>query len=194
MLGKNINVASSRFIALEIVADYKFFINRLHERSVTHRQYHMPHRIAARAIIIENDKILLVNAFADTQSDLWCAPGGGAEMHSSLPENLAREVFEETGLMIEVGAPCLVNEFHNEPTNFHQIEIFFRCTLISGKIDHDWQDPENIVTKRRFFTQDEMKTINFKPSSLPDIAFSTENAVQYDALEPIVWGRADKDG
>ncbi len=154
----------------------------------------MPHRIAARAIIVENDAILLVNAFADQKSNLWCAPGGGAEMHSSLPENLAREVFEETGLSITVGGPCLINEFHNEASNFHQIEIFFRCTLNSGKIDDDWRDPENVVTKRRFFTRDEMKTINFKPSSLSDIAFSTENAMHYDALEPIVWGRADKDG
>lgn len=154
----------------------------------------MPHRIAARALIIEDNALLLVNAFSDAKSDLWCAPGGGADMHSSLPCNLAREVMEETGLEVEVHAPCLVNEFHNKASNFHQIEIFFRCTVISGKIDANWRDPENVVTKRRFFTADQMKAINFKPSSLPDVAFSTRKSVQYDTLEPIVWGHADKDG
>ena len=154
----------------------------------------MSHRIAARALIIQDNALLLVNAFSDAKSNLWCAPGGGAHPHMSLPENLAREVFEETGLGIEVQQPCLVNEFHHEASDFHQIEIFFRCRVTSGKIDPTWRDPENVVTKRRFFTATEMKSINFKPSSLADVAFSTDNLLKYDALEPIVWGRADKDG
>lgn len=54
----------------------------------------------------------MVNAWGGGKSDLLCAPGGGVEMHSSLPDNLIREFHEETGLTITVGAPCLVNEFH----------------------------------------------------------------------------------
>lgn len=64
-----------------------------------------PHRprLAVRALIVEEDRLLLVNAYPDLRLDLWCAPGGGVEPHQSLPENLARELFEETGLTIEVG-------------------------------------------------------------------------------------------
>ena len=58
-----------------------------------------------------------------------CAPGGGAEVGSSLPQNLIREVYEETGLHVEVGAPALVNEFHDPKSGYHQVEVFFRCTL-----------------------------------------------------------------
>ena len=102
-----------------------------------------PVRIAARAIILHVDKLLLVNAYKG-RGDLWCAPGGGAEAHQSLPENLAREVMEETGLTVAVGDPCLLNEFHDPRGTFHQVEVFFRCTLVAGELDDYWQDPERI--------------------------------------------------
>jgi 8-oxo-dGTP pyrophosphatase MutT (NUDIX family) len=143
-------------------------------------------RIAARAIIIQNNALLMVNAFANSKSDLWCAPGGGVEPHSSLPENLIREIHEETGLTISVQEPCLVNEFHDPHGTFHQIDIYFRCTILAGDIDPNWRDPEKVVTKRRFFTREALKSIRYKPDSLPEVAFSPEKAVYYDALEPIV--------
>lgn len=145
-----------------------------------------PPRIAARAIIVQDNALLMVNAFATAKSDLWCAPGGGINTHSSLPENLTREVFEETGLTISVHAPCLINEFHAKAQDFHQIEVFFRATITAGRIDPNWHDPENVVTKRRFFTRDQLKTIRYKPQSLPEVAFSPEKAMYYDPLEPIV--------
>ncbi|WP_073198268.1 NUDIX domain-containing protein [Roseovarius marisflavi] len=58
-------------------------------------------RIATRAVIVKDQRLLLVNAFPGQQSDLWCAPGGGAEVGASLPDNLQREVFEETGLRVK---------------------------------------------------------------------------------------------
>jgi ADP-ribose pyrophosphatase YjhB (NUDIX family) len=144
----------------------------------------MPIRIAARAVLIHDARLLLVNAYPAGQSDLWCAPGGGAEMHSGLPENLAREVHEETGLRIDVGAPCLVNEFHSAARGYHQVEVFFRCTSRSGMLSDDWCDPEGVVTRRRWFARSELGQIRLKPDSLPDIAFS--GGIAYDELETIV--------
>ncbi|MGR3344100.1 MAG: NUDIX domain-containing protein, partial [Paracoccaceae bacterium] len=70
-------------------------------------------RLAVRAIILQDDALLLVNAYPPSRaSDLWCAPGGGVEAGRSLPGNLKREVHEETGLNIRVDALVLVNEFH----------------------------------------------------------------------------------
>ncbi|MFY0617223.1 NUDIX domain-containing protein [Shimia sp.] len=138
-------------------------------------------RLAARAIIVHNNRLLLVNAYPEGQSDLWCAPGGGVENHSSLHDNLAREVHEETGLTVAVGAPCLINEFHDPELKFHQVDLFFRCTITSGALTSTWQDPENIVSKRRFFTRAELATIDFRPLSLPDAAW--DNEMRYDPLE-----------
>ncbi|MGA0826319.1 MAG: NUDIX domain-containing protein, partial [Gemmobacter sp.] len=88
-----------------------------------------PPRIAARAIILHEGRLLLVNAWPGGRSDLWCAPGGGVERGQSLPETLMREVAEETGLRIAVEEPALVNEFHDPARGFHQIEVFFRARI-----------------------------------------------------------------
>lgn len=144
-------------------------------------------RIAARALILHQDRLLLVNAYPDAHLGLWCAPGGGCEAGQSLPENLAREVTEETGLTIAVGPPVLVNEFHDPETGFHQIDLFFRCTIAAGQLDRTWTDPEGVVTDRRFFSRAELASghISFKPDSLPDAAWGAAEAL-YDPLEVIL--------
>lgn len=142
-------------------------------------------RIAARALILHQDRLLLVNAYPKHRLGLWCAPGGGCEAGQSLPENLAREVREETGLTIAVGTPALVNEFHDPDTGFHQIDIFFRCKVTGGAIDPVWRDPEGVVTERRFFSRAELAQIRFKPDSLPTVAWGDQSA-HYDPLEVIL--------
>ena len=143
-------------------------------------------RLAVRAILIEDDRLLVVNAWPDGQSPLMCAPGGGVEVGSSLPDNLIREVFEETGLTIDVGAPCLVNEFHDPSSAFHQVDVYFRCSLAPGSARPDaWRDVEDIVTERRWLTRAELAETPHKPDSLADVAFGT-GGIMYDPLEPLV--------
>lgn len=144
-------------------------------------------RLATRAIIVNDARLLLVNAYPkNNQSDLWCAPGGGVTVGTSLPDNLAREVYEETGLTVSVGALALVNEFHDPASGFHQVELFFRCQIIKGELQDDWRDPEGIVNTRRLFTLTELRTIRLKPDSLPDVAFGASGPAHYDRLERIV--------
>lgn len=143
-------------------------------------------RLAVRAVILRAGRLLLVNAWPDPASDLWCAPGGGVEPHASLPENLAREVLEETGLTIAVGAPCLVNEFHAPGRDFHQVDLYFRAWILAGDPEGPWTDPEGVVTRRRWVTRAEMAGLRVKPDTLAAVAFAPEGAPLYDPLEPIV--------
>ncbi|MGY6550031.1 MAG: NUDIX domain-containing protein [Roseinatronobacter sp.] len=146
-------------------------------------------RVAVRAVILHQNRLLMVNAWPDGQSDLWCAPGGGVEAGKSLPENLKREVFEECGLQIAVGSPCLVNEFHDPSSQFHQIDIYFRAEIIAGRITDAWRDPEGIVTRRRLVSASEMRSLRFKPDTLPEIAWGDaawDGRALYDPLEPIL--------
>jgi 8-oxo-dGTP diphosphatase len=144
-------------------------------------------RIAVRALILHQDRLLLVNAYPGARLQLWCAPGGGCEAGQSLPDNLAREVREETGLTIAVGLPALVNEFHDPETGFHQIDLFFRCTVADAALDDTWTDPEGVVTDRRFFSRAELASgaVRFKPDSLAQIAWET-GVAHYDPLEAIL--------
>ncbi|SEP19275.1 NUDIX domain-containing protein [Salinihabitans flavidus] len=141
-------------------------------------------RLATRAVILHDNRLLLVNAYPARRGDLWCAPGGGVVRGTSLPENLAREVHEETGLTIRVGAPCLVNEFHDPEGTFHQVDIYFRAAITAGTLSPDWHDPEGIVTDRLFVTREQMEGMRFKPDSLPHVAWG--RGFGYDPLEPIV--------
>ena len=146
-----------------------------------------PPRMAVRAIILHDNRLLLVNAWPAGKSDLMCAPGGGVERGTSLPDNLIREIYEETGLHITVGAPCLVNEFHDPNGSFHQVEIYFRCALAgAATLDHSWQDVDAIVTDRRWVTRAQMADLRVKPVSLAAVAWQDADAPLYDPLEPII--------
>lgn len=144
-----------------------------------------PPRLAVRAIILHADRLLLVNAYKG-RTDLWCAPGGGVVSHASLPDNLIREVFEETGLTIDVGAPCLVNEFHDPSGDFHQVDIYFRGRIGQPDLPHGWLDSEGIVSHRRWVTRAEMAALRVKPDSLAAVAWADADAPGYDPLEPLV--------
>ena len=147
---------------------------------------HRSPRLAARALILHEDRLLLVNAYPGGRSDLWCAPGGGVEVGSSLHDNLRREVHEETGLTVSVGVPAMVNEFHDPATGFHQVDLFFHCTITGGSIDAAWRDPARVVTERRFFSRSDLDLgrIRFKPDSLPRAAW--DGGMFYDPLERLI--------
>lgn len=144
-------------------------------------------RLAVRAVIVHRGRLLVVNAWPGQASDLWCVPGGGVERGASLHDSLHREVMEETGLQIAIGAPCLVNEFHDPATDFHQVEIHFRATLIGGAQVGTPADPAGVVDRRRWVSEATLPGLRFKPDSLPAIAFGPPGqAPLHDPLEPIL--------
>lgn len=141
-------------------------------------------RLAVRAAILHRDRLLMVNAWPGAQSDLWCLPGGGVEPGQSLPDNLMREVAEETGLIISVGAPVMVNEFHDPVSRFHQVEIHFRAMLVASD-DITLADPEGVVNRIRWVTQAELNDLRHKPDGLAKAVWG-DGAAHYDPLETIV--------
>lgn len=146
-------------------------------------------RLAVRAVLLHQGRLLVVNAFPAGQSDLWCAPGGGVERGQSLHDNLHREIWEECGLRVAIGAPCLVNEFHDPAARFHQVDIYFRAAITDGVLSDDWRDPTGVVTNRRWVSEGELRRLRYKPDTLPEIAFGDAawNAeALYDPLELLV--------
>lgn len=134
-----------------------------------------PPRLAVRAVITQEDRLLLVNAFADPAEDLWCCPGGGVLAGADLPANLAREVYEETGLTIAVGPFLALSEFRAD-SGFHQVDLFFAAHITQGTLDPDWADPEGVVRTRRFVPKAALGALRVKPDFIAELAFGTAPA------------------
>ncbi|MEM6663026.1 MAG: NUDIX domain-containing protein [Pseudomonadota bacterium] len=147
-----------------------------------------PIRLAARALIVIDGRVLLVNAYPGPGPNLWCLPGGGCEPGQSTPENLAREVMEETGLAVEVGALAGVSEFHNPDSGFHQVDLFFHARA-AGDLPADWTDPEGVVHARRLASRDDLAGLPHAPKTLAEMAFEAPPAA-YHGLRRMV-RRAD---
>ena len=141
-------------------------------------------RLAVRAAILNGDRLLMVNAYPGRQSALWALPGGGVEPGQSLPQNLAREVFEETGLRIRVGAVILVNEFHDPGTGFHQVDLIHRAGLADDAGTLVLEDPEGVVNRACWVTKRELAGLHHRPRLLARAVWG-QHAAWYDPLEEI---------
>ncbi|MGM0599421.1 MAG: NUDIX domain-containing protein [Candidatus Rifleibacteriota bacterium] len=102
-----------------------------------------PLRTSAKAIIVENEKILTTRN-KDLFGNFYLLPGGGQEHGETLTEALKRECYEETGVTIKVGELVLIREYISANHEFaeynpdiHQIEFFFKCT-ITGRAKDDF--------------------------------------------------------
>lgn len=122
--------------------------------------------ISVRAVIIQDQKVLLVNG--DGNGDFWCLPGGRMEYGENLKSCIIREVKEETGLDVSVGDAFAVSEFLFESNHFHNVDIFFHCTVTGGKITDGWVDVGGPVVDRRFCGLQELQTMNVFPRWLRD--------------------------
>ncbi len=141
-------------------------------------------RIAVRAVIVVEGRVLLVNAYPGEESDLWVPPGGGAEVGTSLHDNLVREVHEETGLGIRPGRLIGVSEFHNPQTGFHQVDLLFRARLV-GPAETRLADPEGVVNRLRWASEPELARLRVKPGILARVAFS-RGALVHEDLDRMV--------
>ena len=97
-------------------------------------------RTAARVILLDDrDRILLFRGIDSTRADAtswWFTPGGGLEPGETMREAALREVFEETGTMLDsVAGPVYEQQIDLvfEGVPLHQREQFFVAHI--GQLD-----------------------------------------------------------
>ncbi|MCM3032393.1 MULTISPECIES: NUDIX domain-containing protein [unclassified Niallia] len=96
-------------------------------------------RISAKAIIIDNDKLLLTKN-QDDEGYFYLFPGGGQEHGETLEQAVRRECLEEVGEQVEVGSLVFIREYigknHEHASfdyDFHQVEHYFICNIENGQ-------------------------------------------------------------
>ena len=115
----------------------------------------MKTEFASKAIIIKNEKILLLRKSKDdpVSGNRWEFPGGRIELGESPEECLLRDVKEETGLEIEIVKPLKAWSFFPFTNNETQlVGVTFLCCHISGEAElteehteFKWLAPEEIA-------------------------------------------------
>lgn len=134
-------------------------------------------RIAGKAVIIENDR-LLVTCNEDRDGRFYLLPGGGQEFGESLAETVQRECYEEIGCDVIVGDIVFVRDyigdrheenleaFTNDRNVVHQVEVMFRCTLAPGEIPNNGPGADSWQTGVEWMPLDTLADQRFYPHAM----------------------------
>lgn len=122
----------------------------------------------ARAIIIERDKILIINRIKGNNS-YWVIPGGAVESNESHEQAVKRECLEELGVKIEVQKLFLQRLGDKQEIDGQQ-EFFYLCNIVDGQIGTG-QGPE-FQAGTQYKGEYKIKWIDLK--NLPEINLKPE--------------------
>lgn len=108
-----------------------FKTGRTSELPVVLRQSTIPHQTIAVGVIWKRGRILIARRQeAGMLGGLWEFPGGKQEKGETLQQTVAREIHEETGLVVRVGEVMTVVK--HAYSHFRITMTAFRCTWVSG--------------------------------------------------------------
>ncbi|TXI35272.1 MAG: NUDIX domain-containing protein [Candidatus Moraniibacteriota bacterium] len=109
----------------------------------------MQYFLAVKGIIRKDGKILVLKRSEkdDHKPGVWETVGGGMDKEESPQDALAREISEETGLVVSVGSPFNIFTFKKDTGEF-KVGITFLCEYVSGEVvlseehaEYRWIEP-----------------------------------------------------
>lgn len=128
-------------------------------------------KVAVIALIIADGAVLLVRRAVDPGKGLWSLPGGYMDAGEMPVEALQREVAEEVGLAIEVGALAAIFPMQNGEDQRTGIVLAFRATPTAGS--------------RALVAQDDVSDASwFAQNQIPDrLAFDSTKTLIADWID-----------
>lgn len=94
-------------------------------------------RVAVGAVVLDESvpgekRILLVRRARPPMAGQWSLPGGRLEFGERIDEAVRREVFEESGLVVQVGPLVEVVEAIHPP--YHYVILDYACRRTGGEL------------------------------------------------------------
>jgi 8-oxo-dGTP diphosphatase len=102
------------------------------------RRYPVRPIVGIGGAIVEGGEVVLIKRKYEPLAGQWSLPGGTLELGETLEAAVAREMFEETGLHVEVGA--VVDVFDrilldaDERVRYHFVLIDYLCRPVGGTL------------------------------------------------------------
>lgn len=127
----------------------------------------MRYGISAAALVIHEQKVLLVHHFERGRFDFWVPPGGSLEGTESIFDCARRETFEETNLTVELEKIAYIQEFAE--ADYHFCKFFMVCRGFTGAISlQNRVAQEDFLIEARFFSRKEIARIDARPEIMQD--------------------------
>jgi ADP-ribose pyrophosphatase YjhB (NUDIX family) len=135
-------------------------------------------RTAARALILQQDKVLTIK-MKGPSGVFYVLPGGGQKHGESLKEGLQRECREEIGVEVEIGAMVYCRDYIGKHHNFykfhydfHQLEVVFCCKVEFEKVKEMGESPDNLQVGVQWIPVAEVNQYPLYPSFLKEAIFN----------------------
>ena len=117
--------------------------------------------VAVGAFVFDREgRVLLVERGKPPGVGLWTVPGGRLEPRETLAQAVAREVREETGLIVEVGTlACVVERMGDD---FHFVILDYLARTIGGELK-----AASDASAARFVTERELEQLPLTDGLIP---------------------------
>ena len=127
----------------------------------------MEHRISAGALVVREDRVLLVRHHRPGRYDFWAPPGGGVEGDEELAAAAEREAFEEAGVRVRANRLAYIDELIDDEGRM--VKFWFLAEHVSGEIDLS-SNPAvgEAITEAGWFPQDGLPVGHVFPELLRD--------------------------
>jgi len=139
------------------------------------RRYPARPIVGVGAIVIDSDRVLLIERGREPHIGWWSLPGGAVETGERLEDAVRREVREETGL--EIATESIVEVFERiarDPSGaveYHYVLIDYRCRAVGGVLAAN-----DDASRAEWFRRDQLQGLRITEGTVPVIEKAFDEA------------------